>query len=64
MKRIAESTDPFRVEIGRLDDSEDVNVSELYTDDMSDFDKASTYVSSGLCHMSDGAVLDLDANGL
>ncbi|KAK8802973.1 hypothetical protein WA588_002132 [Blastocystis sp. NMH] len=34
-----------------------VNVSELYTDDMSDFEKASTYVSSGLCHMSDGAKL-------
>lgn len=47
-----------------MGDSEDGNVSELYTDDMSDFEKASTYVSSGLCHMSDGAVMDSDVDEL
>lgn len=52
----AESIRRFLVGNGWIGDLEDVKVSELFTDDMSDFEKASAYVSSGLCHMSDGAV--------
>lgn len=51
-----ESIRQFRVGNGWIGNLEDAKVSELFTDDMSEFEKASAYVSSGLCHMSDGAV--------